>query len=176
MMSRSSNSRRIAAPSHSDESLSSRENEHEHEHGGEDVGELDEPFEPRTRSGLRRAVAPVAPETERDVVAPPPPALPMIPGLPTPDELQIAAQKRMLRTSATPISPLSPILVVSNGPFPPRPFLPPASVRRAFIAQMQASSAPPPRSLWPWLTAGVVFAVTGILLGAYGLGYLRLPF
>lgn len=107
----------------------------------------------RTQSGTRRAVVPSAVEAVH------------IPGLPTPAELQIAAQQRL--------TPLSPRLVVHarNIPSAPRPFLPPQSVRRAFISQMQADE-PPRAPVWPWLVIAFVLSAAGVALGLFGLGIL----
>jgi hypothetical protein len=115
----------------------------------------------RKQSGLRRVVSHVA-EPIVEEPSPLPPPLPHIPGLPTPAELQLAAQQR--------ISPLSPIVVVRTPDVPrtpPRPFLPPQSVRRAFLSQMQPE--PPPGRIWPWLLLAFIFSATGITLGVLGL-------
>src|SRR6185295_2593706 len=109
----------------------------------------------RRDSGFRRAVAP-PPSEEANVP-------PHIPGLPTPAELQIAAQHRLTPLAPNVLVPRQRI--ITNAP---RPFLPPQSVRRAFISQMQ-QDVPKPARIWPWLIVAFVLSAAGVTFGWFGL-------
>jgi hypothetical protein len=91
-----------------------------------------------------------------------PPRAPHASGLPTPDELRIAALQRKIP------APPAPIVVVGRQR-PPRRFHPPQRVRRAVVAAMHAEAPPPRPRLWPWIIVATVLATAGISLGVLGL-------
>src|SRR5688572_4424405 len=133
--------------------------------------QIPEGDEPRKQSGLRRALgASDAADLGPAEAIPLPPPLPHIPGLPTPAELQIAAQQRL--------TPLAPKVLVRSrhATLPPRLFLPPQSVRRAFISQMQADAPPRPARVWPWLVVAFILASAGVTFGLFGLGIVSFRF